>query len=140
MFDITLSDNVEYEDQAPFYRGVLQLGNFTEEFLAAASLWKAERYRRQWREAARSLAGGAERVAFITSFVHPDAVNVLWPAWREGGLVYIQNQLSLPENRRGLLDPDSPALQVGDRAFQTANGPIPEWIVPIDEIAAFAAS
>jgi hypothetical protein len=139
VFDLTLDDTVEHQEGAPFYRGRIRLAGFEENFLAAASLWSPDRYRQQWKAAATSLASGASRTAFITSFVHPDATNVLWPAWRVGRLVYIQNHLSLPEKRRGLLTPEAVAIHVGDRVSAGDSGPISEWVVLVSDIAAFAA-
>ena len=139
MFNLTVSELIEEHDGTPFYRGVIQLGDSEEEFLAAASLWTPDRYRRQWKEAATALAPGSARTAFITSFVHPDAINTLWPAWREGDLVYIQNHLTLPEVRRGLLDPRMVHQHVGERMSEGEDGPISEWVVTWREIVAFAA-
>ena len=139
MFSLTLSELIEQHEEAAFYRGTIRMGDFEEDFLAAASLWTPDRYRRQWKEAATALTQGAIRTAFITSFVHPDAINVLWPAWREKDLVYIQNLLSLPELRQGLLDPDRVSLHVGERRTSSADRPPSEWVVSLRDIATFAA-
>lgn len=139
MFDLTLRDTPEYEDDVPFYLGTIRIDTFAEDFFAAASLWTPQHYRRQWQGAARLLLREESKAAFITSFAHPDGINVVWPAWREGELVYLHNQLSLPESRgHRLLDPRAPERFVGPRVTVGPDGPVSEWAVSIGAIAAFA--
>ena len=140
MFRIVLSPGTEVHDGAQFYRGFIQLGDFEEEFLAAAAHWSRERYERQWRDAAKRLAAGAEVAVFITSFVHPDADAFVWAGWRDGDIVHVQNLLSLRENRDGLLDPERPEASIGPRQTVSEDGQgVSEWSVGMADISAFAA-
>jgi contact-dependent growth inhibition (CDI) system CdiI-like immunity protein len=141
VFNLTLFPLPEIHDDASFFRGTITLGDFTEEFLAASWLWDADRYKRQWRAAAQELVAERDRSAFITSFIHPDAHhNVIWPAWRVGRLVYIQNHLMVRDTLTSVLDVDHIYRFVGARRT-TSEGdePISEWVVTLDDVAAFAA-
>ena len=140
MFKLSLVPVVESHDDASFFRGTITLGDFSEEFLAAAWLWDSERYKQQWRAAARALIAETDRSAFVTSFIHPDAHhNVIWPAWRVGRLVYVQNHLLLRANLPAVLDVDGIHRFVGDRQTSNEDGePISEWMVTLDDVTAFA--
>ena len=141
MFNLALFPLPESHDDASFFRGTITLGDFSEEFLAAAWMWDAERYKRQWRAAAHELVAERDRSAFVTSFIHPDAHhNVIWPAWRVGRLVYIQNHLLLRHTQPGVLDVDHIYRSVGARRTTSEDDePISEWVVTLDDVAAFAA-
>ena len=141
VFRLTLIPIPEAHDDASFFRGTITLGNHSEEFLAAAWLWDADRYERQWRDAARDLLAERDRSAFITSFIHPDAHhNVIWPAWRVGRIVYIQNHLTSRHQLHGVLDVDHIHRFVRERSTTTEDGQaVSEWVVTLDELAAFAA-
>ena len=141
MFRLDISSGVEEHDGAPFYRGAALIGDFEEEFLAAAVHWSAQRYQRQWREAARRLAEGADLAAFISSFVHPDAVAHLWVGHSDGRQVTFRNLLSLPAIRGALLDPDHPERLLRPRQEASPTEElISEWIIPLADVSAFAAS
>ena len=141
MFKLTLSPVTESHDDATFFRGTISLGNYSEEFLAAAWLWDAPTYEHQWRAAARALIAERDRSGFVTSFIHPDAHhNVIWPAWRVGHLIYVQNHLLLRDLLPNVLDVDHIHRFVGERRTLGEDGqPISEWVVTLDEVAAFAA-
>jgi len=141
LFEIILDPTPVIHDGAEVYQGSITLGEFREAFLASALLWRPSRYQTQWRTAATSLVRGASRSAFITSFLHPDAHhNVIWPAWRVGSQVYIQNRLVLREQIGKIFEPDRVDELVGERAVTSDEGlPISEWSVTLEEIAAFAA-
>jgi hypothetical protein len=141
MFILELSDSTERLDDAEFYRGRIVLGDDGEEFLAAAWLLSADRYRRQWRDAAADLLGIKGKSAFVTSFIHPDAHhNVVWPAWREGDLVYFQNHLLLREITGRILDVDNIHECIGERQLHSEDGDrISTWTVPTSAVASFAA-
>src|SRR5512143_1500564 len=140
MFRLALIPVLESHDDATFFRGTITLGDHSEEFLAAAWLWDAAKYEHQWRTAARELVTLTDRSAFVTSFIHPDAHhNVIWPAWRVGRLVYVQNQL-MRHPQTGVLDTDHIHRFVGERRTTTEDGQaLSEWIVTLDDVAAFAA-
>ena len=141
MFDIHLESQRVLHEDGEFWRGSITLGQYSEQFLAAAWLWPRTRYEEQWRGAASALVQGAARSAFITSFSHPDAHhNVIWPAWREGNRVHIQNRLLLREHLPAVLDPERIEEFVGERRVTSDEGEaISDWTVTLEEIRAFAA-
>ena len=141
MFDIQLEAQRVRHEGAEFWRGIITLGEHRESFLAAAGLWPRTRYEQQWRAAATTLARGAARSAFITSFIHPDAHhNVIWPAWRDGNDVYIQNRLLLRPQLATVVDPERIEDFIGERRVTNDEGePISEWKISIGELASFAA-
>lgn len=141
MFNLELIPVVEEIDDASFYTGTITLDNLRENFLAAAWLWDSEKYKSQWQKAATSLVSGADRTAFVTSFVHPDADhNVVWPAWRIGSLVYIQNRLLFRDQIHRVFDVDRIEEYIGDRQTVIEGGTsISEWTVSLSDIASYAA-
>ncbi len=141
MFSIQLEDVPLLQDGAEFYEGTIVLGEYRERFLAAAFLWGPSRYEEQWQAAASALAHGAQRAAFITSFVHPDASsNVIWPAWREGETVFVQNRLLFRDQLAAVMDPDRVAALVGERRTTNEDGEVlSEWQVPLADMVRFAA-
>jgi len=139
VFDLRLTPTIEMCDDATFYRGTIVLGDFSEDFLAAASLWSSVAYQRQWQAAAHALVTDSDRTAFVTSFVHPDGLNTIWPAWKIGHLIYVQSRLLDRSQLATILDVDRIAEFVGDRETADEDGQaLSEWVVTLDEVAAFA--
>jgi contact-dependent growth inhibition (CDI) system CdiI-like immunity protein len=141
VFNIQLDPAPVHMDGSAFYKGTIVLGEHRERFLAAAFLWSPARYEEQWQSAASALTHGAQRSAFITSFVHPDASsNVIWPAWREGETIFLQNRLVLREQLAGVVDPDRVDALVGERRTINEDGEVlSEWQVPLADLVRFAA-
>lgn len=142
MFKLELIPVAEEIDGARFYTGTITLDDLHENFLAAAWLWDSERYKSQWLKAARSLVDGADKTAFVTSFIHPDADhNVVWPAWRIGPTVHIQNRLLLREHLPSVLDVDRIEHFIGDRRTVSDEGHVlSEWQVSLADIATYAGA
>ena len=141
MFSIDIDPDRVQIDGAEFYEGTIVLGEHRERFLAAALLWSPSRYEQQWHVAAGALVSGAQRAAFITSFVHPDASsNVIWPAWRERDTVFVQNRLLFRDPLAAVVDPDRVAALVGERRTTNEDGEVlSEWQVPLGDMVRFAA-
>ena len=141
MFNIEIDPETHSEDEAVFYIGRITLGDHVESFTAAAQPWDAARYEKQWRHAARELAGGAERTAFVTSFIHPNAHHTfIWAAWRVGTDVHLQEMLLLRGLLPGVLDVDRIGAFVPDHTRVSEDGDkISEWVVDLDDVARFAA-
>jgi contact-dependent growth inhibition (CDI) system CdiI-like immunity protein len=141
VFAIRLDPDLVTHEGTEFYQGSITIGDFRESFLASSLLWSPSKYQKQWRAAAAALAGGAPRSAFITSFVHPDAHhNVIWPAWRVGRDVYIQNRLLLRSQFGKIVDPERVADIVGHREAGKKGGEaISEWRVDVEDLEEFAA-
>ena len=141
MFELTIGTEIFEEDGSRFYVGRIRLGEFAEDFRASAALWLPDCYQAQWRAAAKALTSGAVREAFVTSFANPDAsYNVVWPAWRVGATVYVQNRLVFRDQLEGPFNPNAAAEVVGDRELFSEDGsPLSEWAITVDDLAVFTA-
>ena len=142
MFDIRLSTNTPDEaDEAPALWGRIQIGSFTEDFIAYLSDWTPEQYRRQWLEAAGRLVSGESKSAFVTMFVSPKNGGHFewWPCYRVGEIVYLQNQLRFYEQIASPFLIESLYEYVSDRkTISDDDGtPISEWEVPLRWILDF---
>jgi hypothetical protein len=121
-------------------RGCIRLGDFREEFLAALSVWTPADYTRHWKDTALALATTSPRGAFLTSFAAPEAsYHVIWPAWREGDRVFIQNRLLFAHQISGPLLPGNLPDLVGDPQRVDDDGNrVSEWAVSLEALAMFA--
>ena len=125
--------------------GELTLGDRTERFLSDLGTWSRADYEAQWRAAVRRLAEGWPSSALVTSYRGPAALfHAVWPLWREGASVYVQEHLLLPVAPAA--NPIDPA-----RAWDYVLGPRPttaaapddgappaQWRVPLAHVIAFA--
>lgn len=140
MFAIELIGNPQIECGELAARGRITLGEFSEEFVAPLVFWTEKDYRRQWHEAAARILNGCARSCFVAAMRESplDGVIFLWPAYKDGEAVYIQNELLLPELVRGSFDPLNPYAQVDERRTMTDEGEqISEWQVSVGDIARF---
>ncbi len=122
MFAIEIIGNPQIEFGELAARGRITLGEFSEEFVAPLVFWKVDDYRRQWREAAERILNGCERSCFVAAMRESplDGVIFLWPAYRDGEVVYIQHRLVLPELAKGSFDTLNPYGQVDERRTASA--------------------
>ena len=143
MFDIALDGTLEVIDGRQFFRGEIAFGENWDSFLASVSIWTPNEYRVQWLRAARDILGVTGRSAFVTSLTDldtDDEATTVWPAWRQDGLIYIQQRLLVPGAFRGILDMDSLPQLVGDLHLINEDGDqLSTGRVTASDLAAFAA-
>jgi CdiI N-terminal domain len=142
MFDLAFirgPDDDPEEPGARFLTGRITLGAFSEHFRAAVYAWQAADYERQWLAAAQRLIAGAPRDGFVTQVVHREAhLHFWWPAWREGDLVYLHQEITVPELYPEPFDSTQPARYVRPRETVTAEGErISEWVVTVADLVDF---
>jgi hypothetical protein len=143
MFDIRLSAEVMREaDNGNAFLGAwgtIQLGDFSERFVAALSAWSPEEYERQWQEAARRLARGEAKSAFVTSFVSPHADEYFewWKCYRVDQSVYIQNQLRFYDQLPAFFTRDALYDFVEDRKIFSDGSQTSEWQLPLQDFIDF---
>jgi hypothetical protein len=142
MFDVRLStDTLDEVDEAQGLWGRIQIGSFTEDFIAYLCDWAPEQYRRQWLEAADRLVNGESKSAFVTTFVSPRNGGhlVWWPCYRIGETVYLQNQLLFYQQISSPFAIEALYEYVSDRktASDDDGTPISEWAVPLNWIHDF---
>jgi CdiI N-terminal domain len=140
MFNVEFvgSPQIEFGELAA--RGRITLRDFSEEFVAPLIFWAADDYRRQWRDAAERILSGCERSCFVAAMRQSPLYGAifLWPAYRDGEVVYIQHKLLLPQLVRGSFDPSNPYAQIDERrALSDESEQISEWQVSVGDIARF---
>jgi CdiI N-terminal domain len=143
MFDIELIGNPQLEFGEWSARGSITLGEFSEQFVAPLVFWTADDYRRQWRKAAVRILSGHEHSCFVTAMRESplDGIIFLWPAYREGEVVYIQHKLLIQTTVIGRFDPSNLYAQVKERQTKSEDGaPISEWQVSVGDFARFLHS
>ena len=71
--------------------------------------------------------------------VHPTApYHIGWPAWREGGVIWVQERLFVASDLAGTFDPSAPEAHVGGRAERSIEGqPISQWQVTVTDVAEY---
>lgn len=138
MFDLEfISDEPEPQDEGAdawlALRGRATLGDYKEEFLAPIGYWTRGDYERQWIAAARRLLTGADRTGFFTQ-----ALRFWWVIWREGGDVFVHEQILVEDASFGPLDPADPYRQIGERYTVSEDGEqVSEWRLEIADIEGF---
>jgi len=109
MFNLELLGPPEGEGERLFNWGRITLGHFQEDFQAPLYDWAPGDYEAQWMESAERLVDGASVVVFLTHMVHPTApYHIGWPAWREGGVIWVQERLFVASDLAGAFDPSAP--------------------------------
>ena len=96
-------------------------------------------YEAQWREGVARLAGGHMSSALITSYNGPGAAfHSMWPMWREGITVFIQERLVLDDTIGHSNVAEQFYARVGPRRTTSDDGsPISEWALPLSQMLAF---
>jgi hypothetical protein len=120
--------------------GAITLGDCSEEFVAPLVFWAAGDYRSQWVEAAWRIVNGQPRSCFVAAMRESPLGGLvfLWPAYKDGEVVYVRHKLLLPETVKGGFDPSNPYAQVDERRTLSEDGePISEWQVSVEDVASF---
>jgi hypothetical protein len=120
--------------------GRITLGDFTEQFMVFLHFWSPIEYEVQWRDAVRRIVSGSQVEALITEMHDLKTARhlVLWPMYREGDQVFVQNRLLFLENLGRPLKLELVIAGMGER--QTVNKDvhkISQWSVSIDELQIF---
>lgn len=142
MFDIRfITGEPVYRDQdgRSGLWGAIVLGDFTERFVAPLGWWTEADYQRQWAEGARRLIDGASESAFVEA-----AGRLWWTAWREGDVVYVQQQLILADPAMSPAWSAGPGNLpydlVGRRSSETDDGQaVSTWVLTVADLREFIA-
>jgi hypothetical protein len=118
--------------------GAIELGDESDTFAADLHYWSMVEYEAQWREGVARLAAGQASSALVTSYRGPRAnLHSMWPMWRIGQTVYIQERLVLDDTITGDAVAEQFYARVGDRHTESEDGVISEWPVPFADVLAF---
>jgi len=122
-----------------YAEGELTLGGASARFQSDLGSWSMRDYEAQWREAIARLLAGQPTSALVTSYRGPETGHhLIWPMWREGTTVHLQERLVLTEQLPEPFDPASVYALVGERVTVSEGGlPISEWSIPIRQLATF---
>jgi hypothetical protein len=119
--------------------GEITMGGDSAGFAADLHVWTMADYETQWREAVARFAAGNESSALITSYRGPGVgYHVMWPMWREGTTVLLQERLVIDEAITETNVSEALYARVGDRRTLSDDGDaISEWRVPFSHVLAF---
>jgi hypothetical protein len=130
-----------FDKQDPFVAlGELNLGEDCEHFGSILGFWGTDDYEESWLTALRRLVSGASISCLATSVIDPSNANFLevWPLYREGDNVYVQNSLIFPDQLSHEFDPDAPWESLDPRSVIDEDGQaISEWKVNLSDIKEF---
>ncbi len=147
MFDIVLTEELVTEPasegttNAQGAYGNICIEGYQDTFIADLSYWSRAQYEQQWIAAAQRLLGNASHSVMITSFVPPPRAAhardflVWWPLYREGDVVYVQNQLLFFKQLSEPFSTSRPWDSVRPRQTVNAEGfEISEWRTTTESI------
>jgi hypothetical protein len=120
--------------------GELKLGEHSEYFESVLEFWGLEDYERSWATGLRRLLGGASVSCLATSMIDPPTANFVevWPLYRDGDDVYVQDQLIFMDQLTHQFDAAAPWESVRPRAVVNEDGQkIQEWRVNLDDVREF---
>lgn len=128
------------EDEPDGWYGEIRIGKFNERFLSCLSFWSKEQYKAQWKQAITRIIRGEHVSALITGMYDPTKANhiIWWPMYREGRIVYIQNQLLFMHQIKGIFNIENPYEYIDTREVSTEDGAsISEWSIDIHNLEEF---
>lgn len=117
--------------------GKLRLGEDDEYFESVLGFWGAADYEQSWLDGLRRILAGKSTSCLATSVTNPSSANFVevWPLYREGSDVYVQNSLIFLDQLSHEFDPDAPWESVAPRSVVDEDGQtISEWRVSLDDI------
>lgn len=120
--------------------GLISLGEEVEYFDAPIGYWGADDYRASWSAGLRRIADGARISCLVVSMIDPETANFVevWPLYRDGDVVHVQNQLIFLDQVGHDFDPSEPWNSVSPRAIADDEGEaISEWTVSVADVEEF---
>ncbi|WP_405135709.1 hypothetical protein [Nocardia sp. NBC_01388] len=120
--------------------GVIRLGEETEYFSAPVGYWSTDNYRSSWSAGLRRILGDDIVSCLAVSMRDPKTSNFVevWPLYRDGDVVHVQNQLIFLDQLGHEFDPLEPWNSVAPRTTADEDGEvISEWTVSIKDIEGF---
>ncbi|MEM1059074.1 MAG: hypothetical protein AAGK14_07485 [Verrucomicrobiota bacterium] len=140
-FRLSIGSTVRFGNNERYVEGSILLGVFEETFRCSIDNWQVEDYLKQWKEGLARLAVES-RSCCITNYGDPRQTAVfLWPLWREGDAVHVQNRVIIAEiledngiDVAGFWD----AFQAGDYYSwiekRVADSETSEWVLSTSDV------
>ena len=122
-------------------KGLIVLGDSSEEFLANLGDWSQEDYQSQWRDSIHSLVDGGNKAVLITTYSSPVIASHLewWALYREGEDIFVQNQLLFFEGIEDRFRPSQAVQFLKERETENEEGvSISEWKISMGDLRDFA--
>ncbi|CAN1213492.1 hypothetical protein TUMEXPCC7403_25020 [Tumidithrix helvetica PCC 7403] len=116
--------------------GVITLGDFSEKFISSLCDWDEESYTKHWIKSSERILYDSDRTLFITSMIDNPFNYQLdcWIAYKIGEMVYIQNELIIPETYfiSNGFNSENLYSYIRDREiYLDDSNQISEWVVPL---------
>jgi CdiI N-terminal domain len=141
-FSIAFTGN--FDDEDPLVAiGELTLGADHEYFESVLGFWELDEYEKSWTAGLRRLLDGASISCLATSVTDPSTANFveIWPLYRSGDDVYVQNRLIFMDQLPRAFDTAAPWESVEPRSVTDEDGrKISEWQVSRSDIQEFLDS
>ncbi|GAB2559931.1 hypothetical protein [Nocardia heshunensis] len=141
-FSIVFSDP-DSDREAAMAVGVIRLGEFAEYFRAPIGYWGLDEYRASWVAGLERTVDGESVSCLAVAMGDPKTTNFVevWPLYRDGDVVHVQNRLIFLDQLDHDLDPARPWGSLGERATVGEDGTaISEWTVSMADIEGFLDS
>jgi hypothetical protein len=120
--------------------GELRLGEAHEYFQSVLGFWGLDDYTQSWATGLRRILAGASISCLATSVTDPSSANFVevWPLYREGIDVYVQNRFVFLDQLTREFDPKAPWESIDPRSVVNEDGrAISEWKVNLTDIREF---
>jgi hypothetical protein len=119
--------------------GEVCIGSFRERFLSDVTFWRRADYEKQWASAASSILSG-DKTGLIVSLPDPSSANFVrwWAMYREGEVVFLQEQICFLDELSEKFDPDMVYKFVRSRETTSEDGQaISEWSTTVSAVRGF---
>ncbi|MFD7918151.1 hypothetical protein ACFV3R_02820 [Streptomyces sp. NPDC059740] len=121
--------------------GEITLGEHGETFHAEVGFWQISDYESSWASAlARVTSESVITSCLVTSISNPEHANFIavWPMYRFGDTIHVQNQMVFLDELTEPFDPARPWDYVDDFEVVDEDGnDISDWVVSVSEVVDF---
>ncbi len=121
-------------------RGLIQIGEFTEQFDVPIGTWAVSDYRHQWQEGLDRFLSGTMPACVVTGMRDPSRGTLIntWALYVDHGKAVLQNQILLCKTIRQRFNGHNFYDFIEPRETHTEDGePISEWVVSRSSIVDF---
>jgi hypothetical protein len=143
MFSIQYQRQSDDPDEVDGFLGTIIAGELCETFYAGTAFWSREDYERSWFRALDHLLSLDSSTSCLVTYIPsglPEGIVTLWPLYREGDIVHVQQHLVFPPDMTPQIPVDTPWELVRPRNTVNEGGRrISEWDVDIADVREFLA-
>lgn len=146
MFALTYSKKINKLNWNSKYdmclQGEIIIDDFRESFNSSLTYWTINDYLYQWKAASNRVLSGYRKSAFFSNIIAPELKGyyLIWPIYRVGKDVYIQNAIILVNRLRKPFDESNLYKYIKPRHSGDDDSIISEWVTDIEDIRSFNIS